>query len=401
MTMAFDAVLKFAFWIALFGVIYSYAIYPGLLWLVVKGMRGALPRSPARPPACSAPVDVACIVSAFNEERHVVARVQNFLAQSHKGGSLRVYIGSDGSSDRTAALIQGLVSDQVVAMPFEHNRGKASVLNDLIAAAKEPILVLSDANTLYEPGAIARMLAHFDDPSVGAVCGELRLLDARGNNQDSAYWRYEQFLKRHEAELGGLLGANGAIYAIRRSLYQPLRPDTIIDDFCIAMDVVVQGYRLVYEPRAAALEDTPDGMSDEYRRRVRIGIGNYQAFFRRPAYLTHTNWATRFTYVSHKVLRWFTPHMLLIALVASALLSLNDSRFAILFAMQVFAYAVTWLQHVAGATWKLPKPIGLLVFFLTLNLAFAVAFWRYATGRYSGSWRRTERSELTSNHPPT
>jgi cellulose synthase/poly-beta-1,6-N-acetylglucosamine synthase-like glycosyltransferase len=335
---------------------------------------------------------VACIVSAFNEERHVVARVQNFLAQAYDGGRLRVYIGSDGSTDNTAPLIRGLASDQVVALPFEQNRGKASVLNDLIAAANEPILVLSDANTLYEPGAIARMLAHFDDPSVGAVCGELRLLDARGNNQDSAYWRYEQFLKRHEAELGGLLGANGAIYAIRKSLYQPLRPDTIVDDFCIAMDVVVQGYRLVYDPKAVALEDTPDGMSDEYRRRVRIGIGNFQAFFRRPSYLTRTNWATRFTYVSHKVLRWFTPHLLLVALLASAVLSLNDSRYALLLALQLFAYGGTWLQHMAGAAWKLPKPLGLLLFFLTLNLAFAVAFWRYATGRYSGSWRRTERS---------
>jgi cellulose synthase/poly-beta-1,6-N-acetylglucosamine synthase-like glycosyltransferase len=388
-----DDLLKAAFWGALLLVVYSYALYPALLWLVVKlrGPRAGVASSESGGSNAMA-VDVACIVSAFNEQRHVVARVENFLAQRHEGGHLRVYVGSDGSSDDTAELIKGLASEQVVAMPFEKNRGKASVLNDLVAAAREPILVLSDANTLFEPNAVARMLAHFKDPSVGAVCGELRLLDARGNNQDSAYWRYEQFLKRKEAELGGLLGANGAIYAIRRSLYQPLAADTIVDDFCIAMDVVVQGYKLVYEPQAVALEDTPDTMTDEYRRRVRIGIGNFQAFFRRPAYLLKTNWATRFTYLSHKVLRWFTPHLLLVALIASTLLGLAHPGYAMLAALQWATYGVTWLQHVSGAAWRLPKPLGLLLFFLTLNLAFAVAFWRYATGRYSGSWRRTERS---------
>ena len=139
MTMAFDAVLKLLFWGALLGVVYSYAIYPALLWLLVKRRRAGNTSTPARPAPRSGPMDVACIVSAFNEERHVVARVQNFLAQAYDGGRLRVYIGSDGSSDNTASLIRGLASDQVVALPFEQNRGKASVLNDLIAAANEPI----------------------------------------------------------------------------------------------------------------------------------------------------------------------------------------------------------------------------------------------------------------------
>lgn len=388
-----EALLKSAVWCPLFLVVYSYAIFPALLWLMVRVRRflRAAQKS-AKTAATSAPADVACIVSAFNEERHVVARVKNFLQQHDEARSLRVYVGSDGSTDATASLIADLASDKVVAMPFEQNRGKASVLNDLVRLSHEPILVFSDANTLFEPGAITRMLAHFSDPGVGAVCGELRLLDARGNNQDSAYWRYEQFLKRHEAELGGLLGANGAIYAIRRSLYQPIAADTIVDDFCIAMDVVVQGHRLVYEPAAIALEDTPDTMTDEYRRRVRIGIGNFQAFFRRPAYLLKTNLATRFTYMSHKVLRWFTPHLLLVALIASSLLGLQHSGYAVLAALQALAYGATWVQHATGAAWRLPKPLGLLLFFLTLNLAFAVAFWRYTTGRYSGSWRRTERS---------
>ena len=391
--MVSEALLKSAVWCPLFLVVYSYAIFPALLWLMVRVRRFLrVAQKPEKTNTTSPPADVACIVSAFNEERHVVARVENFLQQHDAARSLRVYVGSDGSTDATASLITGLASDKVVAMPFEQNRGKASVLNDLVRLSAEPILVFSDANTLFEPGAISRMLAHFSDPGVGAVCGELRLLDARGNNQDSAYWRYEQFLKRHEAELGGLLGANGAIYAIRRSLYQPIAADTIVDDFCIAMDVVVQGHRLVYEPAAIALEDTPDTMTDEYRRRVRIGIGNFQAFFRRPAYLVKTNWATRFTYVSHKVLRWFTPHLLLLALIASSILGLQHSGYAALAALQWLAYVATWLQHTTGAAWRLPKPFDLLLFFLTLNLAFAVAFWRYSTGRYSGSWRRTERS---------
>lgn len=387
--MTLDDLARVVFWssIALIG--YSYVIYPLLLALLSRIItQRAI--TPGRPSAD--PLEVACIVSAFNEERHIAQRISNFLAQDVPGVRLKVYVGSDGSSDRTALIIASMASEQVVALNFDRNRGKASVLNDLVSASIEPVLIFSDANTMFEPGAIRALLAPMVDPTVGVTCGELRLLASQGDNQDSVYWRYEQYLKRTEARIGGLLGANGAIYAIRRQHVQPLPANWINDDFRIAMDAAASGARLVYVPEAQAVEETPDHIHEEYRRRVRIGIGNFQAFFGRPEYLLRTNWATRFAYVSHKVLRWFTPHLMLLALVTSTWLATRSPLYLALAVLQWTAYALSALHQRIKPDAPLPKLAKLVVFFITLNWAFAVAYWRYVTGRYSGSWRSTQRN---------
>lgn len=374
------------FWLAVFLVAYSYVLYPLVLTLIA---RGVTPRQ-AGDAQRSAP-GVACIIAAYNEERHISARIDNVIEQTYDAGKLTLYVGSDGSRDRTPELLSKRHEDRVRTFIFERNRGKASVLNDLVAASNEPILVFSDANAMFSPDAVARLVARFDDRAVGAVSGELKLLDAAGSNQDSAYWRMEQFLKRNEAKIGGLLGANGAIYALRREAYKPLAPDTIIDDFCTAMTAVADGWKLVYEPRAIALEDTPDNISDEYHRRVRIGIGNYQAFFRHPEFLIKTNWATRFAYVSHKVLRWFAPHLMIVALAASAYAAQYSSLYLGLFVAQLALYGSAAAVRILELDARLPKIARMILLLLTLNFAFLVAFVKYVSGQYSGSWRTTAR----------
>ena len=390
-------------------VIYSYALYPFVLFLVgacsqglrdvafvfrkserrLEAQRAAAGTEPDWPP-------VAIVISAYNEERHIVSRIENLLALDYPADRLRAYIGSDGSRDRTAELMGRFAGEpRLVALPFEQNRGKASVLNDLVSRTTEPIVVFSDANTYFERGALKKLVSRFDDPKVGGVTGELRLLgNAGGDNQDSLYWRIEQFLKFFEARIGALLGANGAIYAIRRTLWQPIRPDTICDDFVIAMNVSAGGHRLVYEPKAWAEEDTPEEIGEEVKRRIRIGIGNFQALVRHPQYLTRTSAATAFAYVSHKVLRWTAPHLLLLALAASVALAAQtgSTGWALYAAGQALAYAAAWAGwQMSSRGAKLPTLVKLAAFLFALNWAFLVASWRYATGRYAGSWGRTSR----------
>lgn len=377
---------EFVFWLAVFLVAYSYVFYPLVLTLIARSVATKQVDYAQR----SAPA-VACIIAAYNEERHISARIDNVLEQTYDAGKLTLYVGSDGSRDRTSELLAKRHEDRVRTFIFERNRGKASVLNDLVAASTEPILVFSDANAMFAPDAVERLVSRFDDPAIGAVSGELKLLDSAGSNQDSAYWRMEQFLKRNEAKIGGLLGANGAIYALRREAFKPLAPDTIIDDFCAAMIAVADGWKLVYEPRAIAIEDTPDDISDEYYRRVRIGIGNYQAFFRHPEFLTRTNWATRFAYVSHKVLRWFAPHLMIAALVASACAAQYSSLFLGLFIAQLALYGSATAVRLLELDARVPKIARMVLLLLTLNFAFLVGFMKYVSGRYSGSWRTTAR----------
>ena len=388
-------------------VLYSYALYPVVLFVIGsinQGLRdvgfvfrkrdrridaGHAEAEPDWPP-------VAVVISAYNEETHIVARIENLLALDYPADKLRAYIGSDGSRDRTAALMAQFKDEpRVVALPFEVNRGKASVLNDLVSRTVEPIVVFSDANTYFERSALKRLVSRFQDPKVGGVTGELRLLgNAGGDNQDSLYWRIEQFLKFFEARIGGLLGANGAIYAIRRTLWQPIRPDTICDDFCIAMNVSAAGHRLVYEPKAWAEEDTPEQIGEEVKRRIRIGIGNFQALARHPQYLTRTSLATAFAYVSHKVLRWTAPHLLLLALAASVALAVlqGSAGWALYAVAQAVAYSAAWAGwRLTSRGVKLPTLVKLAAFLFALNWAFLVASWRFATGRYAGSWGRTQR----------
>ena len=375
---------------ALFLVGYSYVLYPLMLMTLVRLLPA--PRTQESGDHTDDLPAVACIVSAFNEERVIGARIENALSQSYVPSKLTLYVASDGSSDGTGQVIASYGGQRVRAFAFGANRGKATVLNELVAASNEPFLVFSDANTMFEPNAVARLVHRFREPSVGAVCGELRLLDANGSNVDSAYWRIEQFLKRSEAQLGGLLGANGAIYAVRRECYRPIASDTIIDDFTIAMTVAAEGRTLAYEPAAVAVEDTPDDIADEYRRRVRIGIGNYQALFRHPEYLLRTNWPTRIAYVSHKVLRWLTPHLLAIALVASAALAFGSMFYLTLLLLQLAAYAGAAIVWRCDLERRLPRPAVIVYLFLTLNWAFLVAFIQYLSGSHSGSWRTTARA---------
>ncbi|MFY8133821.1 MAG: glycosyltransferase family 2 protein [Aquimonas sp.] len=383
-------------------VLYSYALYPLLLMAVAAlvQLRSDLGRVLGKGERRAAPLtelpSVSVLISAFNEEACIAARIDNLLALDYPRERLQILIGSDGSRDRTGELMRAAQERHADAplqcLVFEQNRGKANVLNDLAARAEGELLVFSDANTQFAPDALRQLAAPFADARVGGVSGELRLHGAGGDNQDGVYWRIEQLLKFFENRIGGLLGANGAIYGIRRALWKPLAADTICDDFLVAMNVAAAGYRLRYVPAAWAAEEMPARIAEEYRRRVRIGIGNFQALFRHPEYLLRTGIATAFTYVSHKVLRWLAPHLLILALLASALLATRSSLWLIFTLLQLVAYALAaacWRHSARGG--ELPAPLRIPAFLFALNWAFLVASLRFARGRFAATWASTPR----------
>lgn len=393
-----QALAQWTAWLCIGAVVYSYALYPLVLAMIagavqtVRDARYVLGKRDRRVLRDAELPMVAVVISAYNEERHIGPRIENLLALDYPADRLKILIGSDGSRDRTGEIMAGFNDPRLQAHAFEQNRGKASVLNDLVSRVDAPIVAFSDANTYFERQALRKLAAHFADARVGAVSGELRLKGAAGDNQDSLYWRVEQFLKFFEGRIGGLLGANGAIYAIRRELWQPLASDTICDDFCVAMSVAATGHRLVYEPTAWAEEDTPDAIGEEYKRRVRIGIGNFQALVRHPEYLWRTSLGTIFAYISHKVLRWIAPHLLVLGLIASLWLARDSMAWGVFAALQIVGYlAAAALYGVSGRGGRLPGVLRIPAFLFALNWAFLIASYRYATGRYSGSWRRTAR----------
>jgi len=385
--------LELIFWASALVVNYSYAGYPLLLLALSALRKPSVP--PPEPQARTDWPQVTVLVAAHNEERDIAARVRNLLDQDYPAERLRVLVGSDGSSDATVDIVRTLQeqgAERVQLQAFTQRRGKASVLNDLVALAspETEILVFTDANTSFAPDALRQLLCHFSVPEVACVCGELRLMGSGGDNQDHIYWRYERMLKRHESRLGALLGANGGVYALRRSAYRAIPANTIVDDFWIAMQVYEAGQRCVYEREALAFEATPERVGEEFRRRVRIGMGNYQALTRFAGLLHPRHGALALALLSHKVLRWLAPQAMLLALASNALLA-AEPFYALLLLAQLLFYAAAALGWVMSRHGTAPRALRLPLFFVSMNLALLLGCWHYLRGGASGIWARSAR----------
>lgn len=375
------------FWLAVILLVYSYFIYPLLLKLVSK-------------PTVMQPVQhtvwpsVDVILSAYNEQSCIADRLNNLLQQEYPG-ELCIRVASDGSKDNTAQILAGFKEPQIVARIFTENRGKVSVLNELVSQSTADILIFTDANTFFDPDTVKQLVSTFQQ-NIGAVCGELHLYTDDGNqNSDGLYWRYEQFLKLHESSLGALLGANGAVYAIKRELYQPLPQNTVVDDFCIVMNIRRQGYAVVYNPLAKATEEVAPSLQDEYGRRIRIGLGNYRALFQNLWALSPAQGIFSWCFWSHKVLRWFAPHLMVLALISNILLA-TSSFYQLTLLIQVCFYATAvYGQAMINRNHTIPSWVAIVTFFVSMNVALAQGFMRFLGRNQQGAWKRTARQGET------
>jgi cellulose synthase/poly-beta-1,6-N-acetylglucosamine synthase-like glycosyltransferase len=381
-----------AFWISLGLVAYAYIGYPLLIAVLARFL--GQNRKWARAQSFDLP-SVSILIAAHNEEKWIASRIRNALDQDYPSEKLSVIVASDGSSDETVAIAHQWASrhpGRVVVRDFLARRGKASVLNDCIPAAEGEIIVLSDANTFFQRRAVRNLVRTIHEPNIRAVCGRLELLDpATGTNVDSLYWRYENFMKEREARLGALLGANGAIYAIRRDEYVPIPADTIVDDFVIPLQMKRQhGGELVYDPAAVASEVTPPHVRDEFRRRSRIGAGGFQSLPRLwPLLLPSSGW-TSLAFLSHKVLRWFVPFLLIVVATSNIALS-HLPLYQVLLTLQVLFYVAAAIGSLAPGRSVVVRLLRLTTLFTSMNAALAVGFWQWAGGTRGGAWQRTAR----------
>jgi len=380
---------RYALWTCIVLVFYAYAGYPALIW--------ALARAFGRRPEASLLGDrdlprVSLLLAAYNEESVLEDRLQNALGLDYPPMNLEVVVGSDGSTDRTAEIARRFADRGIRLLDFERNRGKASVLNAIAAEAGGEILLMSDANTNVDPAAARRLVRWFRDPAVGAVVGRLVLVDPRtGRNADGLYWKYETFLKRCEGRLGALLGANGAIYAIRKALYAPIPPGTIVDDFVIPLLAKLRtGCSIVYDCEAVATEETAPDVGAEFHRRARIGAGGFQSIGMLWKLLDPRRGWVALAFLSHKILRWLCPFFLVGALVANLFL-LDRPAYRALLLAQVGFYATSLLMAVVPSRSRWLKPLRLTTMFTSMNAALLVGFWRWLSGRQGGSWKRTAR----------
>ena len=364
--------------------VWSYLVYPPLL----RRLAARAPGLPARP-ATSAPPSVDVLVSAADEEAVIAARVRDLLEQEAPG-IYRIVVGCDGSADRTAERAREAADSRVAVREFPSRRGKASVVNDLAAESRADVLVFTDANTRFEPGAVRELCGALERTGAGAACGRLAL-DPPGSGAgtpESLFWDRETALKEAEGRLGVCLGANGAIYAARREDVVPLPPDTTsMDDFLIPLGIARRGHAVVFAPLAVAREASARDAGAEAARRFRIGIGAGQVL-RRERWLWNARRHPRlaFVFFSRKAARWLAPGVLLL----SAALALGSPALRPAGAAPLLAAAL-----VAGSAprgWPARGALGRLYYFAVINLWLTAGVAAGLLGYSRPVWKPVARS---------
>jgi cellulose synthase/poly-beta-1,6-N-acetylglucosamine synthase-like glycosyltransferase len=369
--------------------VYAYFGYPLLLWLVSR-RTASVRTSDERPNRWPT---VSVLISAHNEAAVISRRISNLLDQDYPRDRLQILIGSDGSTDGTAAAIIRRQFPRTQCWDFVQRRGKASVLNDLASRATGEFLVFTDAATMFHGNAIKELIMGFwRYPSAAVIGGRLDLQSPdTGKNVDGLYWRYEMFLKMHESTTGAGLGASGAIYAVRKCDYQRLPTGTMADDLLEPLLVRLRtaGDVVLHTP-ARAWQLTPRRVADEFHRRVRTGAGILHALLHASPLLGVRWGKVALALWSHKLLRLSGPWLLLMALVGSWLLS-DRPLFQGLFIAQIGVYAVGLLSGLVGGVPLLGKAATAVRYFFVLNAALAVGFLQMLSGRAQPAWRRTIR----------
>jgi poly-beta-1,6-N-acetyl-D-glucosamine synthase len=372
------------FWGSLGLVGYTYVGYPGISWTLARLRPRPVRTGPITP-------TMTVLIAAHNEEAGIGAKLENLLELDYPPDRLDLVVVSDGSTDRTPALVEEYASQhpgRVTLVAVPERQGKASALNTGAAHASGDILLLADARQGFDR-AVARALArHFADPEVGAVSGELILMtqgrDGQGAGLD-AYWRYEKWLRQTESRWGSSMGYTGAVSAIRRSLFRSLPPDTLVDDLVVPLRVIAGGLRVVFEPGARAFDRLSPIPGREFSRKVRTLVGVLQTCIESRRFVGPLGAGTWCQLLSHKLSRLAVPYALAAILLACAL---SDG---LLYRTLLVAQALTYALGVSSLVFsrdRVPRLAAIPAAFLMLNAAAVVAAFGYFTGRRLDLWRR-------------
>jgi len=393
------SILAFLFWICVIAFLWTYFGYPLFMYLRARG-------KPSAPEATAGNLPtLTLLIPAHNEADVIRRKLNNCLALNYPRDRLEILVVDDGSSDGTADIVREFTARGVTLIEQPVRGGKMAAVNAGFASASGEIVVLSDASPSYESESLRILARRFADPTVGVVVGTLALWDAATAVAKPAglYWRYEAALRRWESKTGSTVAVHGNMFAIRRNLFRPLRTGTINDEFSIAMEVLHQGHRVIYEPDAVSYDDASTTMSDEFNRRVRINAGRYQALFS-AGYLQAPTPDLAFRLFSHKLLRPLTPVLMLLILLTNLLLVLfgqppsgnvtTDFLLlrgwwgALVLLGQFAFYGLALLGWAAEQQGRHHRLLNVIYFFVSSNLAALVGLWRWARGTQDVTWQK-------------
>ncbi|MDG2303915.1 MAG: glycosyltransferase family 2 protein [Candidatus Binatia bacterium] len=380
----------FLFWGGVLTLVYQYVGYPLLLSLLARLRpdveRGSYASDDELP-------SVTLIISAYNEEEVLDRKLENAVALDYPKERLEIVVVSDGSTDRTTEIAESFADRGVVLHEYTENRGKNLALNESMPRVRGDITVFTDANGMYEPDAMKKLVQPFADATVGSVCGELVYRNfnenaiAEGYNR---YWELDQMQKRLESDLGTLLGANGSIFGVRTTLCRPIPNDTC-NDMVQPIWVGAAGHKCLYEPGALSIEAGSKDLDDELKRRSRIigrGIRGILAVW--PDIVRGRAKLLGLELLSRKGLRYLTPVWFLMIFIGSGLATGLGLFYQLAFAAQVLAYGAIPVAQLLPEG-RLQRLVSPAVYFGIANLAATMGWWKVLTGSELGRWNTADR----------
>jgi len=385
--------LQVIFWISLLLIFYTYLLFPAILFLLAK-KKGEV-AGPEKKQACPL---VSVLIAAFNEKEVIAGKVETILKGAYPLDNLEVLIGSDASTDGTSQELEKLAADHPVIRTFifEQRTGKPGVINHLAEKAEGEILVITDANVMLHERTITEVVSGFDHPSVGLVDTMMintHLKKDGISEQERYYISREVRIKHHESVIwGSMMGPFGGCYAVRKSLYRPVPDNFLVDDFYINMSVLKQDYRCISNPEAKVYEDVSNSLREEFRRKKRISAGNFQnlAVFGKMAFTGPPG--VPFCFLSHKVIRWIVPFLVMVTLGSSLVLGFQLPLYRILAILHGVVLAIPLLDLFLRLFKIHAVPLRFISHFVLMNLALLAGFIRYLGGIRSNVWQPTRRS---------
>jgi cellulose synthase/poly-beta-1,6-N-acetylglucosamine synthase-like glycosyltransferase len=331
---------------------------------------------------------LSVLIAAYNEEAGIRTKIERTLALDYPPEKLEILVLSDGSTDRTDEIVQSMSDPRVRLLRVEGRKGKTNAQNEGVVRARGDVLVFSDATTIYHPQALLYLACNYSDPRVRAVSGRYQYFDSHGKSPTGlgtvAFWSYENLIKIMQSRIRTISGCCGCIYSVRREAYTALAPD-VISDLVQPLHVIQQGYRVVFEDRAVAYEETTQSTSEEFSMRVRVVTRGMRGLLSVPSLLIpwRFGWVS-FQLWSHKLLRWLVPFFLLLVFTNSLFLASAPFYRDLLLAQAAF-YAVTLLSLVVPLQ-RVWKPLGIPLYFCTLNAAAFLSVLEILRGKKYVVW---------------
>lgn len=395
-------ILKILFWLCIALVSYTYIGYGLVAWILVK-VRKVLGKQFKKYNDPSFMPRVTLVIPAYNEMSCINTKVKNTFGLDYPADKIEVLFVTEGSNDGTTEYIQSLakVYSNLRLIDGDTRRGKIEAMNIAIKTITTPIVIFTDANTNLNHQVVRNIVRHFQDPKVGAVAGEKRIetegSEAAAGAGEGLYWKYESFLKKLDTELFSVVGAAGELFAVRTDLFGEVEKDTLLDDFMVSLRIAAEGYRVIYEPDAYAIERPSFSIQDEMKRKVRIAAGGFQSIVRLDFLLNIFRYGLlSFQYVSHRAMRWaVAPFCLpLIFLLNIALFLTNTGSFyRLIMLVQIAFYLMAIIGYYLENQKIRVKLLFVPFYFSFMNYCAIKGYFRYRNGLTSGIWEKVKRAE--------